>query len=48
VVSDRTVDSHVRHIRAKFAALGGEPIETVHGLGYRFADTRRPAPGQTP
>jgi two-component system OmpR family response regulator len=38
VVSDRTIDSHVRHIRAKFAALGAEPIGTVHGLGYRFAE----------
>jgi two-component system OmpR family response regulator len=36
VVSDRTIDSHIRHIRAKFAALGAEPIGTVHGLGYRF------------
>lgn len=36
VVSDRTIDSHVRHIRAKFAALGADPIGTVHGLGYRF------------
>jgi two-component system OmpR family response regulator len=36
VVSDRTLDSHIRHIRAKFAALGGEPIGTVHGMGYRF------------
>ena len=36
VVSDRTIDSHIRHIRAKFAGLGAEPIGTVHGLGYRF------------
>ncbi|WP_439598375.1 response regulator [Falsiroseomonas sp.] len=36
VVSDRTLDSHIRHIRAKFAALGAEPIGTVHGMGYRF------------
>jgi two-component system OmpR family response regulator len=36
VVADRTIDSHVRHIRAKLAALGGDPIGTVHGLGYRF------------
>jgi len=36
VVSDRTMDSHVRHIRAKLAAAGGDPIGTVHGLGYRF------------
>jgi two-component system, OmpR family, response regulator len=37
VVSDRTIDSHVRHIRQKFAAAGGEVIQTVHGLGYRLA-----------
>ncbi|WNG47505.1 response regulator transcription factor [Archangium minus] len=37
VVSDRTIDSHVRHIRHKFAAAGGEVIQTVHGLGYRLA-----------
>jgi len=36
VVSDRTVDSHIRHLRQKFAALGADPIGTVHGLGYRF------------
>ncbi|MCE9670377.1 response regulator transcription factor [Myxococcus stipitatus] len=37
VVSDRTIDSHVRRVRQKFAAAGGEVIETVHGLGYRLA-----------
>jgi two-component system OmpR family response regulator len=36
-VSDRTIDSHVRHIRSKFQALGGDPIETVHGVGYKLA-----------
>jgi two-component system, OmpR family, response regulator len=36
-VSERTVDSHLRRVRAKFAAVGGEPIETVHGIGYRLA-----------
>ncbi|MBW6399106.1 response regulator transcription factor [Roseomonas sp. HJA6] len=36
IVSDRTVDSHVRHLRAKLAAVEATPIETVHGLGYRF------------
>jgi two-component system OmpR family response regulator len=25
-VSDRTIDSHVRHIRAKFQSVGGDPI----------------------
>lgn len=36
-VSDRTIDSHIRHIRDKFRAVGGEPIETVHGVGYKLA-----------
>ena len=36
-VSDRTIDSHVRRIRAKLLAAGGAPIETVHGLGYKLA-----------
>jgi two-component system, OmpR family, response regulator len=36
VVSDRTIDSHVRRVRAKFAAIGAEPIETLHGVGYRL------------
>ena len=36
-VSDRTVDSHVRNVRAKLAAAGGDDvIETVHGLGFRL------------
>ncbi len=38
VVSDRTIDSHVRRVRAKFAALGAEPIETLAGFGYRLAN----------
>jgi len=36
VVSDRTIDSHVRRIRAKFKNAGGDPIETVHGVGYKL------------
>jgi two-component system OmpR family response regulator len=40
-VSDRTVDSHIRRVRAKFAEAGGEEmIETVHGLGYRLGACR--------
>jgi len=36
-VSDRTLDSHVRHVRAKLAATGAEGlIETVHGVGFRL------------
>jgi len=33
----RTVDVHVRKIRAR---LGGEYIETVKGIGYRYRDSR--------
>ena len=36
IVSDRTIDSHVRRVRAKFTALGADPVETLHGVGYRL------------
>ena len=36
VVADRTIDSHVRRVRSKLKALGADPIETVHGAGYRL------------
>lgn len=37
-VSDRTIDSHIRHIRQKFTDAGCEAvIETVHGVGYKLA-----------
>jgi two-component system OmpR family response regulator len=39
-VADRTVDSHIRRIRAKFQAIGGAPVETVHGIGYKLSDCR--------
>ena len=35
-VSDRTIDSHVRRLRAKFAAVGADPVETLPGFGYRI------------
>lgn len=35
-LSERTLDSHVRRIRQKFRDLGLDPVETVHGLGYRL------------
>lgn len=36
-VSDRTVDSHVRNLRAKLREAGeDDAIETVHGLGFRL------------
>jgi two-component system OmpR family response regulator len=40
-ISDRTVDSHIRHIRSKFSELGCESvIETVHGVGYKLGTCR--------
>lgn len=36
IVTDRTIDSHVRRVRRKFSDAGGDPIETVHGIGYRL------------
>jgi two-component system OmpR family response regulator len=35
-VSGRTLDSHVRRIRQKCRQAGLDPVETVHGLGYRL------------
>lgn len=40
-VTDRTIDSHVRRIRRKFADAGGDPLETVHGVGYKLGLCRR-------
>jgi two-component system OmpR family response regulator len=37
-VSDRTIDSHLRRIRAKFKNQQAYPIETVHGVGYKIND----------
>jgi two-component system, OmpR family, response regulator len=34
-ISERTIDTHVRNLRAKLHAAGGDVIETVHGVGYR-------------
>ncbi len=36
-VSDRTIDSHIRNLRAKFHNVGGsDVVETVHGVGFRL------------
>ena len=38
VVSDRTIDSHIRHIRQKFSTAGcSNIIETQHGVGYKLS-----------
>lgn len=39
-ITDRTIDSHVRRIRRKFNDAGGDPVETVHGLGYKLGPCR--------
>ena len=37
VVSDRTIDSHILHIRKKFGSRGGKDvIQTQHGVGYKL------------
>lgn len=40
VVSDRTIDSHVKKLRRKLEELlpGRELIHSVYGVGYRFED----------
>ena len=40
-VSDRTVDSHLRNLRAKLAEAGcDDAIETIHGVGIRMGTCR--------
>lgn len=36
VVSDRTVDSHVKNLRRKLLSFGHDSISAVYGVGYRF------------
>jgi two-component system OmpR family response regulator len=37
-VSDRTIDSHIRNIRAKLAAVNCDNvIETIHGVGFKLS-----------
>jgi len=40
VVSDRTIDSHIRRVRAKITSVGGDAIETIHGLGYKLGNSQ--------
>jgi two-component system OmpR family response regulator len=36
-ITDRTIDSHVRNMRAKFGSVGApDVIETRAGVGYRI------------
>ena len=36
LVTDRTIDSHIRKVRSKFRLAGGDPIKTVRGVGYKL------------
>jgi len=37
-ITERTIDTHIRRIRAKMRPYGVDPIQTVHGLGYKACD----------
>ncbi|MEM7489507.1 MAG: response regulator transcription factor [Pseudomonadota bacterium] len=38
-VAPKTIDSHLRNLRRKLAAaVGTDPIETIHGVGVRIGD----------
>ena len=38
-ITDRTIDSHIRNLRKKFADVGaGQLVETRPGVGYRLGD----------
>ena len=38
VVSDRTVDSHIKNLRRKFEDVetGSDPIRSIYGVGYKY------------
>lgn len=41
-VSDRTIDSHIRNLRKKLAAVGcNDGITTIHGVGVRMGTCRK-------
>ncbi|MBX7195367.1 MAG: response regulator transcription factor [Sandaracinaceae bacterium] len=42
LVTERTIDTHVRRVRAKLRPYGIDPIATVHGVGYRAYDPDAP------
>jgi two-component system response regulator BaeR len=41
IVSDRTIDSHVKKLRKKIAAISPEAaiIKSLYGAGYKFEPT---------
>ena len=38
IVSDRTVDSHIKNLRRKFEELdpGSDPVRSIYGVGYKY------------
>lgn len=40
-VDDRTIDSHIKRLRKKFKSVdnGFDRIETLYGIGYRYAES---------
>lgn len=48
VVSDRTIDSHIKKLRRRLGELlpDVELIHAVYGVGYRYEEQRLPAPDQ--
>lgn len=40
-VTDRTVDTHIKRLRQKIGPAASAYIETIRGVGYRFADSHR-------
>jgi DNA-binding response OmpR family regulator len=46
---ERTIDVHIRNLRSKIEPDPRNPryVETVYGIGYRFAARRQPAPEQS-
>jgi len=37
-LTTRTVDTHVKRLRAKMGSTAGDLIETIRGIGYRFKE----------
>ena len=42
-VSDRAIDSHIKNVRKKIAAVGADPdsIASIYGIGYRYTPKQR-------
>lgn len=36
LITERTIDTHIKRMRKKFRDAGHDPIETIYGLGYKL------------